>query len=75
MRESSSDESLEELENPSEDESPTLSFKSLACSLELGLHAFALGISFQIARPTALLGYKPSGGDRSSDSWAPDDNH
>ena len=42
VRESSSDEWLEELENPSEDESPKLSLESLSCSLELELHASAI---------------------------------
>ena len=39
--ESSSDESLEDFENPSEDESPTLSFESLS-SLALQVHASAI---------------------------------
>ena len=42
VRESSSDESLEELKNPPEDKSPKLSFESLACTLDLELHAAAV---------------------------------
>ena len=42
VRESSSDESLEGLQSPSEDESPKLSFKSLSCLLELQLHVSAV---------------------------------
>lgn len=42
VRESSSDELLEEVENPSEDESPKLLLESLLCSLELELHAYAV---------------------------------
>ena len=41
-REWSSDESLEQLENPSEDKYPKLSFEYLACSLELELHVAAI---------------------------------
>ena len=39
VRESSSDESVEELENPSEDESPKFLFESLSYSLELELYS------------------------------------
>ena len=46
VRESSSyetdHESLEELENPSEDVSLKLSFESLSCSLELELHTSSI---------------------------------
>ena len=42
VRESSSDVSLEELENSSDDESPKLSFDSSSYLLELGLHAPAI---------------------------------
>ena len=44
-----SDESLEELKNPSEDESPKLSFESLSCSLELQEVAKRLRHSVQIS--------------------------
>ena len=39
VRESSSDESVEELENTSEDESQNFLFELLSCSLELELQA------------------------------------
>ena len=39
VRDSFSDESLEELQNSSEDESRKLLFESISCSLELELHA------------------------------------
>ena len=42
VRESASDELLEELENQSEDESPKLSLESLLCSLDLELHTSAI---------------------------------
>ena len=41
-RDSFSDESLEELVNPSEEESPKLLFESLSCSHEQELHASAI---------------------------------
>ena len=38
----SSEESLEELENPFKDDSPELLFESLSCSLELEPHSSAM---------------------------------
>ena len=42
VRESSSDDSLEELQNPPKEESPKLSFESLYYSLELELQVSAI---------------------------------
>lgn len=42
VRESTTDELLEELENPSQYETPKLSLESLLCSLDLELHTSAI---------------------------------
>ena len=51
--ESSSDKSLEELENPSEDGHPKLSFESLRCALQLELSIRMKAFAFHRMGPGA----------------------